>query len=317
LPEGQTEKREEPPPEPRGADSGPEDTVEGEVVEDDAPEGPSAIVERDGIDALANLATEEQIERAIRRVIARTVATKKYKAAMMSMTNVRDWYSHAAEGDDDGVPYLAESGAEKVIHAFEIEVHHDGGKRVSVDEGGYEFVYTGRMRALAFSELWYEVVGSRWSEDGFFTRGGKCTADPGDVRKAAWTNFMNRGIKTVCGLKSLTWDELEAIPGMEGLRTKVRRIGFAGGSGPAPEPGEISDIEKGPHIKVRIDKDDVDSREAIKRLPKRDRMWNKNPGCFYWVVRWSKQNFGTCCDLKAANDSVVFKTFNVPADELP
>ena len=124
------------------------------------------------------------------------------------MTNKFDWYSHRAEGDPDGRPYLGESGAEKVIHAFSIEIEHDGGQRVPNEEGGYEYVFQGRMRALQFSDVWYPVIGSRWSEDGFFTRGGKQRPDPGDVRKAGLTNFYNRGIKTVCGLRTLTWDEL-------------------------------------------------------------------------------------------------------------
>ena len=298
--------------------------VEGEVVEEEAP-APSteaAIIERAVTDitpeALADLATDEQIERAIRRIVARTKAIKKFKAAMLSLTNVRDWYAHAAEGDDDGSPYLAESGSEKIINAFQIEVRHDGGNRHTVEEGGYEFVYQGEMRALVFSDIWYPVIGSRWSDDGFFTKGGTATADPGDVRKAAWTNWMNRGIKTVCGLKTLTWDELEKMPGLKDLRNRVQKIGYRRrGSGPAAAPGELSEIEKGAHIKVKCRKEDTVTQTAIKNLPARDRIWNGSPDCFYWVVRWSKENFGTVMDLHAANDAVKFKLYNIQKGEMP
>jgi hypothetical protein len=271
-------------------------------------------------ESLASLATEEQMEAAIRRIVNRTKALKEFKAAMLSLTNVRDWYAHEGEGEEDGIPYLAESGSEKIINAFEIEVEHDGGVRNDMppDIGGYEFVYQGRMRALVFSDIWYPVVGSRWSDDGFFTRGGTRIADPGDVRKAAWTNFMNRGIKTVCGLKTITWDELERMPGLENLRNRCVKITYSGGAkGPAPEPGEISDIEKGPHIKVKIDKEDMESRNTIKKLPAKDRAWNKSPGCFYWVVRYTKKNLSMVMDLHAVNSAVKYKLANVPKEDLP
>lgn len=297
--------------------------VEAEPV--DEPESTeTAIVERAVAEieptALVDLATDEQIEKAIRRIVARTRAIKKFKAAMLSLTNKRDWYAHAAEGDDAGTPYLAESGAEKIINAFQIEVEHDGGKRETVPEGGYEFVYQGQMRALVFSDIWYPVIGSRWSDDGFFTKGGTRTADPGDVRKAAWTNWMNRGIKTVCGLKTITWEELEELPGLENLRNSVTRIGYGGrgkSTGPAPEPGELHEIEKGPHIKVKMDREDLDSRGSIKTIPYAERFWNKNPDCYYWVVKWSKRNFGTVMDIHSANAAVKFKLFNIPKEELP
>jgi hypothetical protein len=302
--------------------------VEGEIEWEPQPEAQkqqelTAITERAIVEieptALADLATEEQIEKAIRRIVARTGAIKRFRAAMLSLTNRRDWYAHEAEGEEVGIPYLGESGAEKIINAFQIEVWHDGGKREVVDEGGYEFVYQGQMRALVFSDLWYPVIGSRWSDDGFFTRGGTKTADPGDVRKAAWTNWMNRGIKTVCGLRTITWEELEQLPGLENLRNTVKKISYGSkkGSGPAPAPGELSDIEKGAHIKVKIDKEDLDSRNTIKSIPQAERLWNKSPGCFYWVVKWSKKNFGTIMDMRAANATVVFKLYDIPKEEMP
>jgi len=301
----------------------PED-VDGEIIEESGTSELDAIINRAIVEveptALADLATEEQIERAIRRIIARTGAIKRFKAAMLSLTNRRDWYAHEAEGEEVGIPYLGESGSEKIINAFQIEVRHDGGEKHTVDEGGYEFVYQGQMRALVFSELWYPVIGSRWSDDGFFTRGGTKTADPGDVRKAAWTNFMNRGIKTVCGLKTITWEELEQLPGLENLRQTVKKITYgtrSKGGAPPPAPGELSDIEKGAHIKVKIDREDLESRNTIKSIPQAERLWNKSPGCFYWVVKWSKKNFGTIMDMHAANATVKFKLYNIPKNEMP
>lgn len=313
--------------EPSDASEGVEE-VEGEVVEEGPEETPApaptaeAIIERAAAEiepmALADLATEEQITRAVARIVQRARAIKKFRASMLAMTNVRDWYAHAAEGDDDGNPYLAESGCEKIINAFQIEVRHDGGTRNAVEEGGYEFVYQGEMRALVFSDIWYPVVGSRWSDDGFFTRGGTCTADPGDVRKAAWTNWMQRGIKTVCGLKTITWDELEKLPGLKDLRKRATKIDYrTKGGGPAAAPGELHALEKGAHIKVKIEQEDLTSRDTIKSIPAAERFWNKSPNCFYWVVKWSKKNFGVVMDAHAVNSEVKFKLYNIPKDEMP
>ena len=306
-------------------DAGVED-VEGEPEEvsvSSDPSGPSAITSHSIVienpETLASLATPEQIETAIRRIVARTQAIKRFKAAMLSLTNVRDWYAHAAEGDDDGIPYLAESGCEKIINAFEIEVEHDGGTREvqPQDIGGYEFIYTGKMRSLVFSTTWLPVVGSRWSEDGFFTRGGTRTPDPGDVRKAAHTNFLGRGIKAVCGLKTISWEELEEMPGLENLRTRCPRIGYAsgGGGGSKAEPGEVHDLVKGPHIKLKIDKEDMDSRNAVKSIPAKERAWIK--GEWYWAILYSKKNLGIVLDLHAANPAVKYKLANVAKENLP
>lgn len=307
---------------PAGDENGGE-AVEAELVEP-AEEGATALAPAPAAalqepTGLAKLATADQIEHAITRVVARAKATERFKVALLAMTNTRDWYNHEGEGDE-GNPYLAESGSEKVVHAFEIEVDHDGGTKEPAEEGGYEFVYRGKMRALAFSDLWYSVVGSRWSQDGFFTRGGKRTPDPGDIRKAAWCNFMNRGIKTVCGLKTVTWDELEAIPGFENLRDRVPKIGYKSGGGKGNgggQPGEVDALEKGPHIKVRIDKNDLASRDAIKKLPNNVRTWNGNKGCYYWVLLFTEAHFKLCADLHAANSQVKFQAFNVPEDQLP
>jgi hypothetical protein len=302
------------------ADDAGETPVEAEIL-DEAPATTALVVTPDlEPESLMALATDDQIERAIKRTLARIAATKRYKVALLSMTNHRDWFAHKSEGDPDGIPYLAESGSEKVIHAFEIEIEHDGGRREVNPEGGYEYVYQGRMRALQFSDVWYPVIGSRWSEDGFFTRGGKQRPDPGDVRKSALTNFYNRGIKTVCGLRTLTWEELEAIPHLAGLRKKVTLISYGsgggGGGGATTKPGEKSAIAKGPHILVKIGFGDEKNKALIKKLQPWN--WNGTEGCKYWEVGYTEENFGRVMDMHAADEQAVkFKLVNVPYEDLP
>jgi len=84
--------------------------VEGELVEEGPEETPApappegdtaeAIIERAVLEieptALADLATEEQITRAVARIVQRARAIKKFRAAMLAMTNVRDWYVRLA-----------------------------------------------------------------------------------------------------------------------------------------------------------------------------------------------------------------------------
>lgn len=308
------------------ADESEQQETAAEVVEgvpvgepEDEPSAAAEAVESLEPESLAKLATEDQIEKAIKRVLARIDATKRFKVAMLSMTNVHDWYAHKSEGDPDGTPYLAESGSEKIIHMVSIEVEHDGGKREPNEEGGFEYVYDGRMRALLFSEMWYPVVGSRWSEDGFFDRGGQRRADPGDVRKAALTNWYNRGIKTVCGIKTITWEELEAIPHLHDLRKRVVSIGYTSGGSKGKDkgkPGEKSEIAKGPHICVKIAYGDEKNKALIKRLHPWN--WNGTEGCKYWEVGYTKENFGRVLDMHAADEEAVkFRLVNVPADEMP
>jgi hypothetical protein len=270
--------------------------------------------------ALSKLASKEAIDRAVDNLCNRIEAGKRLKAALLSMTNNYDWYSMAAEGEPDGLPYLAETGATKVMHAFGIQIVHDGGTKEPNPEGGYEYVFHGRVRALAFSEAWFPVVGSRWSDDGFFTQGGRKRADPGDVRKAAMTNLYNRAIKLATGIKSLTWDELESVPHLRGLRNNVRKIGFTGGAGGASaSAGELSEMQKGAHIEVVVPYKNVNARTAVKNLPRSERFFTGKEGTppNVWVAKYTKRNLGFVVDLKAQHGDIQFSPKNIPEEDLP
>lgn len=270
--------------------------------------------------ALSRLASQEAIDNAVATLVHRVEATRRLKGAMLSMTNRFDWYSMAAEGEPDGMPYLAESGSTKVMHAFGIQITHDGGVQTVVQEGGYEFVFTGQVRALAFSDAWFPVVGSRWSDDGFFTQGGKKRADPGDVRKAAMTNLYNRAIKLACGIKSLTWDELEQVPHLKALRTSCRKIGFTGGAGGASAPaGTLSKMQEGAHLEVVVPYQNTTARAVVKNLGRDQRYFTGKEGTprNVWIVVYSKANLNRIADLHAEHGDVKFTAKNVEEGELP
>jgi hypothetical protein len=292
--------------------------VDAEPVEDPITEQTDIINVAD--QSLSNLASQEAIDNAVSNAIARAEASKRLKAALLSMTNRFDWYSMRAEGEPDGKPYLAETGATKVMHAFGIQVVTDEGQHVPNTEGGFEYVYTGRVRALAFSDAWFPVVGSRWSEDGFFTKGGKNRADPGDVRKAAMTNLYNRAIKLATGIKSITWEELEAIPQFKDIRKNCVKIGFTGGAGGASAPaGTIADLQKKPHIQVSVPYQNTNARTIVKNMPRDQRTFTGKEGTpqNVWIVAYTKQNFGRIADLAAEHGDVKFKPVNVPESDLP
>jgi len=181
-----------------------------------------------GAGAMVTLATKEAIMAAVERFLARIEAFNRIKMAALAATNRHDWVAHAESDDPDVAPYLQESGCEKLMQMFGVEIERDGGAKLTyADDQSFEFVYEGRARALVLSEIWYPVVGSRWSGDGFFTKGGKIRPDPGDVRKAALTNLFNRAIKTVLGLRNLTWDDLATYARIK--REDVPVVTFEGG----------------------------------------------------------------------------------------
>jgi hypothetical protein len=301
--------------------------VEATPVEGDQPETETAaeeLVVGDLVPAdrqsLSRMASKEAIDKAVDTAIARAEGSKRLKAALLSMTNRFDWYSMRAEGEPDGMPYLAETGATKVMHAFGIQVVTDEGRMVPNEiDGGYEFVYTGRVRALAFSDAWFPVVGSRWSEDGFFTKGGTKRADPGDVRKAAMTNLYNRAIKLATGIKSITWEELETVPHLAAIRKVVRKIGFTGGAGGASAPaGSISQMQKGPHLEVRVPYQNTNARTVVKNMPRDQRYFTGKEGDpqNVWIVVYNDANKNRIADLAAEHGDVKFTMRNVEKGEV-
>jgi hypothetical protein len=311
------------------APGGQQARTQGDVVDAEGVvvENPELLTAEDGAalvnleeHALSRLASQEAIDQAVENLLHRVDATRRLKAALLSMTNRYDWYAMRAEGEPDGKPYLAETGATKVMHTFGIQICHDGGKQEKQEDGTYEYVYTGRVRALAFSEAWFPVVGSRWSGDGFFSKGGRTRVDPGDVRKAAMTNLYNRAIKLATGIKALTWEELEAVPHLAKLRNQVQKIGFTGGAGGASAPaGTLSAMQKGPHIVVEVPYQNTNARTMVKNMPKDQRYFTGKEGQpkNVWIVKYTKQSANRIADLVAENGDVRFTIKNVEEGELP
>lgn len=187
---------------------------------------------RDEQDALLNMNYDNVLALADRadKMVA---ALNKIMAAAIKITTERDWCLIG------GTPYLQESGAAKVARLFGIGWRiHDGYPKTDLDGDGYP-MYTYRM-TFTMGGVSIEQDGSRSARDEFFA--GKRTdkdgnakkqktvdeIDLGDVKRAAYTNCLNNGIKRILpGLRNLDVSALEA----GGLRVgDIRGYTFKDGS---------------------------------------------------------------------------------------
>ena len=142
-------------------------------------------------------------------------ALNKIMAAAIRVTTPKDWVMIG------GTPYLQESGASKVARLFGIGWQiHPGYPLMERDADGYP-TYTYRM-TFTMGKQSIEAEGMRNARDEFFA--GKKTDKAGnpakqksvdeidlaDVKRAAYTNCLNRGIKAILpGLRNLDAATLE------------------------------------------------------------------------------------------------------------
>lgn len=137
-------------------------------------------------------------------------ALNKIMAAAIKVTTPKDWVMIG------GTPYLQESGATKVARLFGIGWQiHQGFPKTEYDSDGYP-TYTYRM-TFTMGKQAIEAEGMRNARDEFFAgkRTGKQKTvdeiDLADVKRAAYTNCLNRGIKAILpGLRNLDAATIEA-----------------------------------------------------------------------------------------------------------
>jgi hypothetical protein len=278
---------------------------DGEVIEGEVIEG--AIV------PMLEQRTKEAIRSAQERVLERIEAQKQLKLAALTFTTAEDWVFHRAEGGDAIVPYLEDSGSEKLMHAFAIEIVKDGEQVIRYPEDEtFEVVIEGRVRASVFSDIWYPETGSRWSGDGFFSRGGKVRIDPGDVRKAATTNFYNRCIKKILGLRGLTVADLEKIATID--TGKVRTVTYQETSKAGPA---MTEIMKERHVAIFVPYEDTTNRERVKGVQGAKFHREEHPvvgAKNVWILPWSKENESMAADLGADNAKIRWQVVDPNAE---
>lgn len=184
------------------------------------------VMEYSSVDIIAMAETAE----------ARVNALNKIMHAALKVTTYLDWTIIS------GVPYLQETGACKVARLFGLEYRILEGFPVrELDEGYPSFTY--RME-FCMNGKRIEVEGSRSGKDEFFAGRDRTKSpdqiDAGDVRKAAYTNCLNRGIKAIIpGLRNVDTATLEAAGiDMSRARGYSHKAGSRGGnSGAAVDSG--------------------------------------------------------------------------------
>jgi hypothetical protein len=182
---------------------------------------------------VAGAADPDRVLEIVRLLKARVAAWKQVRAAALSHLNHNDIVNMEDDTNAEPVPYIQGHGCVKLFHMFGIEI--DGGRDVQfrlvhLEDGTYMYVRETRARCLALSDIWVDIVGSRWSGDGFFQHPDKENPghfkpiDPGDVLKSALTNLWGEALRAVLGLGSLTRAELEEA-GIDW--SKVKSVGYA------------------------------------------------------------------------------------------
>jgi len=179
----------------------------------------------------------------------RVEAINKIKQYSLRLTQPGDWV------DQNGRPYLQVSGAEKIARLFGISWRIDEPIREELEGGHYIYTYKGYF-SLAGAEI--EVIGSRSSKDPFFKRyvyvNGErkelppSEIDPGDVKKAAYTNCIGNGITRLLGLRNISYEDLEKVAGIK--REQITQIEYRSkknqDNAPSTETqevtGEVSDV---------------------------------------------------------------------------
>ena len=149
---------------------------------------------------------DDQLLEVARNAEERIEAVNKIKLLVVTkMTNKNDW------SNQGGKPYLWGSGAEKVGLGFGV-TYKPTKDPVKVDLGGGHYRWEYNMK-FTLKGVFIEMMGSRDSKDPFFSnKNGRevpsSEVDEGDVKKAAHTNCIARGVTTLLGIRNLSWEDL-------------------------------------------------------------------------------------------------------------
>lgn len=140
--------------------------------------------------------------------IAADLYQTRYLPLAIKLTNEGDWIKHESRGV---ARYsLQASGAEKLANPFGIVwerpvvVKHE---REDANGKFYEYEVEGIMKSGALRR-WGWFTGNCSSRDQFFSARGRF--DEGDIRKAAFSNFLVNGVARLIGIRNPTETMLAA-----------------------------------------------------------------------------------------------------------
>src|SRR3990167_8014176 len=160
----------------------------------------------------------------------------RYLPICLKLTNENDWVSHA-----QGKFYLQSSGAEKICNPLGIVwdapiiIKHER----KDDKGDfYEYEIQGIVTSKVLKRyIW--TTGNCSSRDQFFNARGNY--DEGDIRKAAYSNWLVNAVTRLAGIRNPTEEMLQKA----GLKPdKIQRIDYSGRKTPEADSSKISDPQR-------------------------------------------------------------------------
>ena len=153
------------------------------------------ILEERPMELVINEAFIDRLEKAA------TLYQTRYLPLAFKLTNEHDWVSQGK-----GRYYLQASGAEKLCNPFGISWGEPKVEKINKeDEHGkfYEYVVSGIFSCSALGRMgWF--VGNCDSRDRFFVArpGWNQSNGEGDIRKAAFSNWITNGVTRLCGIRN-------------------------------------------------------------------------------------------------------------------
>ena len=175
--------------------------IEKEVI------SPMIIESGRGLPALSEESMEEIVEKAKRNVDL----MRRMKLILLRATNVFDWVIEGRE------PYLLASGAQKIAIALELSIRNvTAEKEIVRDEKGIYYLITYKGEFTKKNGTSIIAIGVCSSRDKFFgTKKGIFKpiyeVKQENIKKKAFTNMLNNGIKSASGFKSVSFDELKEV----------------------------------------------------------------------------------------------------------
>ena len=145
----------------------------------------------------------------------------------ISLTDQLDWI------DQEGKPYMQETGAAKIAAAFNIQqAELQCVKEREKDDRG-EYVTFTWTSILTWNGRSITCIGTSSTRDKFFGRKDNkdlplSEIDIMNVKKKGWTNLMNRGIKQLLGL-TFTWEDIAHYSDGRITREKCKVFSYAKG----------------------------------------------------------------------------------------
>lgn len=207
--------------------------------------------------------SEETLEHAIAKAEHQVELLERVLKIALKRTNERDWV------DQGGNPYLAGSGAEKLMPVFGVcltELSRE--KTISNDNDGqyYIYEYRGQFSWKGGSIL---AIGTGSSRSKFFAWNSidkswkpLSQVNETNIMKSAYTNLLVNGVTRLLGIRNLTWEIMQNL-GFD--RSKISKVEYKQSQKDTPEQFN-SQKEIGEMLMEICGQDKVKASEKLKEI---------------------------------------------------